>query len=324
MNDWRLPGGDAARQYCLTEPFHAVMIKNEGLQHIQQMLYEQGYITEPSIVMSVFLAKELRKPLLIEGPAGVGKTEIAKVMSRALNTDLIRLQCYEGLDATHAIYEWNYQQQLLHLKMDEQSGKTLEEKERDIFSERFLLKRPLLQAITHHKAPVLLIDEIDRADEEFESFLLEVLSDWQISIPETGTIKASHIPQVIVTSNRVRELSEALRRRCLYLYISYPEFEKELQIVRSKVPGIDEDLSRQICAFMQEVRQMRLEKVPGIAETLDWAMALSALHIDHLDKSIVESTLGIVLKDWQDIRHTQDSLSELFEKVGAISKLEDL
>lgn len=324
MNDWRLPGGDAARQYFLTELFHIVMIKNEGLQHIQQMLYEQGYITEPSIVMSVFLAKELRKPLLIEGPAGVGKTEIAKVMSRALNTDLIRLQCYEGLDATHAIYEWNYQQQLLHLKMDEQSGKTLEEKERDIFSERFLLRRPLLQAITHHKAPVLLIDEIDRADEEFESFLLEVLSDWQISIPEIGTIKASHIPQVIVTSNRVRELSEALRRRCLYLYISYPEFEKELQIVRSKVPGIDEDLSRQICAFMQEVRQMRLEKVPGIAETLDWAMALSALHIDHLDKSIVESTLGIVLKDWQDIRHTQDSLSELFEKVGAISKLEDL
>jgi MoxR-like ATPase len=300
------------------------MIKNEGLQHIQQMLYEQGYITEPSIVMSVFLAKELRKPLLIEGPAGVGKTEIAKVMSRALDTDLIRLQCYEGLDATHAIYEWNYQQQLLHLKMDEHSGKTLEEKERNIFSERFLLKRPLLQAITHQKAPVLLIDEIDRADEEFESFLLEVLSDWQISIPEIGTIKASHIPQVIVTSNRVRELSEALRRRCLYLYISYPEFEKELQIVRSKVPGIDEDLSRQICAFMQEVRQMRLEKVPGIAETLDWAMALSALHIDYLDKSIVESTLGIVLKDWQDIRHAQDSLSELFEKVGAISKLEDL
>lgn len=300
------------------------MIKNEGLQRIQQMLYEQGYITEPSIVMSVFLAKELRKPLLIEGPAGVGKTEIAKVMARALNTDLIRLQCYEGLDATHAIYEWNYQQQLLHLRMDEQSGKTLEEKERDIFSERFLLKRPLLKAITHHKAPVLLIDEIDRADEEFESFLLEVLSDWQISIPEIGTIKASHIPQVIVTSNRVRELSEALRRRCLYLYISFPEFEKELQIVRSKVPGIDEDLSRQICVFMQEVRQMRLEKVPGIAETLDWAMALSALHIDHLDKSIVESTLGIVLKDWQDIRHTQDSLSELFEKVGAISKLEDL
>ena len=200
------------------------MIQNEGLERIQKMLREQGYITEPSIVMSVFLAMELRKPLLIEGPAGVGKTEIAKVMASALKTDLIRLQCYEGLDATHALYEWNYQQQLLHLKMAEDSGKTLEERERDIFSEKFLLRRPLLQAITHHQAPVLLIDEIDRADEEFESFLLEVLSDWQISIPEIGTVRATHIPQVIVTSNRVRELSEALRRRCLYLWIEYPDF----------------------------------------------------------------------------------------------------
>ena len=300
------------------------MIQNEGLEKIQQMLLEQGYITEPSIVMSVFLAMQLRKPLLIEGPAGVGKTEIAKVMAAALATDLIRLQCYEGLDATHALYEWNYQQQLLHLKMAEDSGKTLEERERDIFSEKFLLKRPLLQAITHHQAPVLLIDEIDRADEEFESFLLEVLSDWQISIPEIGTVKATHIPQVIVTSNRVRELSEALRRRCLYLWIEYPDFEKELKIVRNKVPGIDERLARQVCRFMQEVRKMRLEKVPGIAETLDWAMALSALHIEYLDKELVESTLGIILKDWQDMRHTQDSLSELFEKVGVISKLDNL
>lgn len=300
------------------------MMRNEGLERIQKMLREQGYITEPSIVMSVFLAMELRKPLLIEGPAGVGKTEIAKVMASALQTDLIRLQCYEGLDATHALYEWNYQQQLLHLKMAEDTGKTLEERERDIFSEKFLLKRPLLQAITHHQAPVLLIDEIDRADEEFESFLLEVLSDWQISIPEIGTVKATHIPQVIVTSNRVRELSEALRRRCLYLWIEYPDFEKELKIVRNKVPGIDERLARQVCRFMQEVRKMRLEKVPGIAETLDWAMALSALHIEYLDKELVESTLGIILKDWQDIRHTQDSLSELFEKVGVISKLDNL
>ncbi|MCO6480687.1 MAG: MoxR family ATPase [Phaeodactylibacter sp.] len=300
------------------------MIQNEGLERIQKMLREQGYITEPSIVMSVFLAMQLRKPLLIEGPAGVGKTEIAKVMATALQTDLIRLQCYEGLDATHALYEWNYQQQLLHLKMAEDTGRTLEEKERDIFSEKFLLKRPLLQAITHDKPPVLLIDEIDRADEEFESFLLEVLSDWQISIPEIGTVRATHIPQVIVTSNRVRELSEALRRRCLYLWIEYPDFEKELSIVRSKVPGIDDRLGEQICLFMQEVRKMRLEKTPGIAETLDWAMALSALHISHLDKELVESTLGIILKDWQDIRHTQDSLSELFEKVGAISKLDSL
>lgn len=300
------------------------MIQNEGLERIQKMLREQGYITEPSIVMSVFLAMQLRKPLLIEGPAGVGKTEIAKVMATALQTDLIRLQCYEGLDATHALYEWNYQQQLLHLKMAEDTGRTLEEKERDIFSEKFLLKRPLLQAITHDKPPVLLIDEIDRADEEFESFLLEVLSDWQISIPEIGTVRATHIPQVIVTSNRVRELSEALRRRCLYLWIEYPDFEKELSIVRSKVPGIDDRLGEQICLFMQEVRKMRLEKTPGIAETLDWAMALSALHISHLDKELVESTLGIILKDWQDIRHTQDSLSELFEKVGVISKLDSL
>lgn len=288
------------------------------------MLLKQGYITEPSIVMSVFLAMELRKPLLIEGPAGVGKTEIAKVMASALDTDLIRLQCYEGLDATHALYEWNYQQQLLHLKLAEQSSQSLEEKEQQIFSDRFLLKRPLLQAITHHKAPVLLIDEIDRADEEFESFLLEVLSDWQISIPEIGTITATHIPQVIVTSNRVRELSEALRRRCLYLWISYPELEKEVRIVQNKLPGIDERLAVEICHFMQEVRKLRLEKVPGIAETLDWAMALSALHIDHLEKELVESTLGIILKDWQDIRHAQDSLSELFEKVGAISKLDSL
>ncbi|MCB0559384.1 MAG: MoxR family ATPase [Lewinellaceae bacterium] len=300
------------------------MIQNEGLDRIQKMLREQGYISEPSIVMSIFLAMQLHKPLLIEGPAGVGKTEIAKVMAAALQTDLIRLQCYEGLDATHALYEWNYQQQLLHLKMAEDSGKTLEEKERDIFSEKFLLKRPLLQAITHHQAPVLLIDEIDRADEEFESFLLEVLSDWQISIPEIGTVRATHIPQVIVTSNRVRELSEALRRRCLYLWIEYPDFDKELHIVRSKVPGIDERLAEQLCHFMQEVRKMRLEKIPGIAETLDWAMALSALHIEHLEKELVESTLGIILKDWQDIRQAQDSLSELFEKVGAISKLDNL
>lgn len=300
------------------------MIENEALQRIEAMLNEQGYITEASIVMSVYLAIQLKKPLLIEGPAGVGKTEIAKVMARALDTDLIRLQCYEGLEASHALYEWNYQQQLLYLKMDEAGGKTLEEKEQTIFSDKFLLKRPLLEAITYPKAPVLLIDEVDRSDEEFESFLLEVLSDWQISIPEIGTIKATHIPQVIVTSNRVRELSEALRRRCLYLYIGYPDFEKELNIVKSKVPQIDDRLGEQICNFMKELRTMRLQKMPGIAETLDWALALASLHIDHLDKEIVESTLGIVLKDWQDIRHTQDSLSELFEKVGITSKLEDL
>ncbi|MCB0631971.1 MAG: MoxR family ATPase [Lewinella sp.] len=297
-------------------------MQHPELERLRQLLQDQAYITDDSIVLSVFLARQLQKPLLIEGPAGVGKTEIAKVMARAMDTDLIRMQCYEGLDATHALYEWNYQHQLLYLKMLEKQEATPEDMERSLFGDRFLLKRPLLQAITHHKTPLLLIDEVDRADEEFESFLLEVLSDWQITIPEIGTIKATHIPQVILTSNRVRELSEALRRRCLYLWIDYPDYDKELAIVRRKVPQIDARLSEQICLFMQEVRKQRLEKVPGIAETLDWAMALANLHIDHLDKELVSSTLGIVLKDWQDIRQTQMSLSELFDRVGAISKLD--
>ena len=291
------------------------------LKDIKGMLHEQGYITDESVAMSVFLSLQLNKPLLVEGPAGVGKTEIAKVMANALQTDLIRLQCYEGLDATHALYEWNYQRQLLHLKMVEHNEQSVEEKEKTIFSDSFLMKRPLLQAITHHKKPVLLIDEIDRSDEEFESFLLEVLSDWQITVPEIGTIKATHIPQVILTGNRTRELSEALRRRCLYLFIDYPDFEKEWMIVKSKVPGIDTKLAEQITGFMQQLRILKLEKTPGIAETLDWASALSALHIDHLDKSIIEQTLGVVLKDWRDTRQVQMSLSELMEKTGVRSKV---
>lgn len=296
-------------------------MQSEELTRIREMLQNQAYVTEPAIVMSLFLARQLNKPLLIEGPAGVGKTEIAKVLAKASDTDLIRLQCYEGLDAAHALYEWNYQRQLLHLKMEEGSSKSLAEKEATIFGEDFLLKRPLMKAITYDKSPVLLIDEIDRADEEFESFLLEVLSDWQITVPEIGTIQAKHIPYVVVTSNRVRELSEALRRRCLYLWIDYPTFEKELAIVKGKVPNIDAQLAEEICIFMQEVRQQKLEKVPGIAETLDWATALASLHFNHLEKEVVEETLGVILKDWQDIRQTQDSLSELFEKTGIKQKL---
>lgn len=294
------------------------------LNDIKKMLLEQGYITGDAVAMSVFLSLQLNKPLLVEGPAGVGKTEIAKVMANALQTDLIRLQCYEGLDSTHALYEWNYQRQLLHLKMVEHNEQSVEEKEKTIFSDSFLMKRPLLQAITHHKKPVLLIDEIDRSDEEFESFLLEVLSDWQITIPELGTIKATHIPHVILTGNRTRELSEALRRRCLYLYIDYPDFEKEWLIVKNKVPGIDTKLAEHITLFMQQLRILKLEKTPGISETLDWAMALSSLHIDHLDKNIVEQTLGVVLKDWNDTREVQLSLSELLEKTGVHSKLDKL
>jgi MoxR-like ATPase len=292
------------------------------LNDIKKMLHEQGYITDESVAMSVFLSLQLNKPLLVEGPAGVGKTEIAKVMAKALQTDLIRLQCYEGLDATHALYEWNYQRQLLHLKIVEHNEQSIDEKEKTIFSDTFLMKRPLLQAITHDKKPVLLIDEVDRSDEEFESFLLEVLSDWQITIPEIGTIKATYIPQVILTGNRTRELSEALRRRCLYLYIDYPDFEKEYSIVKSKVNGIDKKLAEQITQFIQQLRNMKLEKTPGIAETLDWAWALSALHADHLDKNMIEQTLGVVLKDWRDTRQVQTSLSELLEKTGVISKLD--
>ncbi|MEO1054832.1 MAG: MoxR family ATPase [Bacteroidota bacterium] len=297
------------------------MIQNEELNRITNLLAEQSYIADNQIAMSVFLAAKLNKPLLVEGPAGVGKTEIAKVLSAAHDTELIRLQCYEGLDAYQALYEWNYQRQLLHLKMEEGAETSLEEKEATIFSDKFLLKRPLLQAITREKPVVLLIDEVDRADIEFESFLLEILSDWQVSIPEIGTIKAKSIPMVVLTSNRVRELSEALRRRCLYLWIDYPDFEKEVAIVKQKVPNIDQQLAEQISAFMQEVRQLRLEKTPGIAETLDWATALCELHLTHLDQELVESTLGIVLKDWKDIRQAQDSLSELFEKTGVRLKV---
>jgi len=296
-------------------------VKNQELSDVQKMLSDQGYVTDEKIVMSILLAMKLGKPLLVEGPTGVGKTEIAKVMALAFNTQLIRLQCYEGLDATHALYEWNYQKQLLHLKLEEGGDKSVEEKENTIFGDRFLMKRALLQAITQDKAPVLLIDEVDRADEEFESFLLEVLSDWQITIPEIGTIKAKQIPHVVVTSNRMRELSDALRRRCLYLWIDYPDFDKELSIVKAKAPDIDQKLAIQICKFMQEVRQLRLEKVPGVAETIDWALALASLHLTHLDKNVVEDTMGLILKDWQDIRHLQDSLSELFEKVGVSQKI---
>ncbi len=270
------------------------------IARIQSMLDSQGYIADQSLATSVYLAIHLRKPLLIEGAAGVGKTEVAKVMARALDADLIRLQCYEGLDATTSLYEWNYQRQLLHIRLQEQSDLPLEAKEREIFSEPFLLKRPLLAAITHSSAPVLLIDEVDRADEEWEAFLLEVLSDWQVTIPEIGTIRAQHVPYVVLTSNRTRELGDALRRRCLYLWIDYPAFEKELAIVRRKLPAINDRLAEQIAAFMQFVRQAKLDKTPGIAETLDWGAALMALHRDHLDRDAVEQTLGVLFKQRDD------------------------
>ncbi len=274
----------------------------EEVRQIQRMLEEQVYIADAAIATALYLSMVLGKPLLIEGPAGVGKTEIAKALANALHTRLIRLQCYEGLDATTALYEWNYPKQLLHLKLEESSTASEAEKEAIIFSEAFLLKRPLLQAITEHdRAPVLLIDEIDRSDEEFEAFLLEVLSDYQVTIPEIGAIAATHRPHVVLTSNRSRELSDALRRRCLYHWIDYPTLDKELEIVRAKVTGITETLSSQLTRVMQATRTMSLSKIPGVAETLDWANALVALQAPALNEQIIAETLGCFLKDESDI-----------------------
>ena len=274
----------------------------EEIRKIQSLMESAEYVTDAPVATSVYLALSLKKPLLIEGHAGVGKTEVAKVMARMLDTNLIRLQCYEGLDASAALYEWNYQKQLLHIKLDEGAHKPVDQEEHEIFSDRFLLKRPLLQAITQEQSPVLLVDEVDRADEEFEAFMLEVFSDWQVTIPEIGTIKATHPPHVILTSNRTRELSDALRRRCLYLWIDYPAYDKEIAIVQRKVPGIDARLAREVARFMESLRKVRLAKVPGVAETLDWATALSNLHADHLDETVVNETLGCVLKDADDMK----------------------
>src|SRR2546426_5084154 len=277
----------------------------DEIRKIQEMMEAAEYVTDAPVATSVHLAMRLRKPLLIEGPAGVGKTEVAKVMARMLGTNLIRLQCYEGLDASTALYEWNYQKQLLHIKLEEagHNNRAMVDKEHEIFSEPFLLRRPMLQAITQEsQSPVLLVDEVDRSDEEFEAFMLEVFSDWQVTIPEIGTIKATHPPHVILTSNRTRELSDALRRRCLYLWVDYPSFEKEVRIVERKVPGVNARLGREIARFMESLRAVRLSKVPGVAETLDWARALTALHADHLDAELVAETLGCVLKDADDVK----------------------
>src|SRR5215510_9160787 len=237
----------------------------DEIKAIQELMESAEYVTDPAMATSVHLAMTLRKPLLIEGHAGVGKTEVAKVMSRILGTRLIRLQCYEGLDANQTLYEWNYPKQILHIKLEETTDRSVEQKEAAIFSEPFLIRRPLLQALSNDgQPPVLLIDEVDRGDEELEAFLLEVLSDFQVTIPELGTIKATEPPYVVLTSNRIRELSDALRRRCLYLWVDFPTFEKEVRIVGRKVPGINERLAKQITHFMESLRTVRLAKVPGV------------------------------------------------------------
>lgn len=259
------------------------------------------YIADRSLATAIYLVAKLRKPILVEGHAGLGKTEVAKALAAFLGTRLIRLQCYEGLDVSSALYEWNYQKQLLAIKIQEQSNQTVEEKERHIFSREFLLERPLLQSILAEDAsPVLLIDEIDRTDEAFEAFLLELLSDFQVSIPELGTISAKHVPYVVLTSNRSRELGDALKRRCLYQWIDYPSFEKEMRIVRARLPGMEEELAGQLVRYVQAVRQLRLSKQPGVAETLDCARALMALGKRRLDAEAIEETLGCISKSVED------------------------
>ncbi|MGB5697993.1 MAG: MoxR family ATPase [Polyangiales bacterium] len=269
----------------------------DSLEGIAKTLEREGYVSDPAVSMSLFLALKMRRPLFLEGAPGVGKTEIARVLSRAFQTELIRLQCYEGLDIHHALYEWNYPRQLLRL----QAGQ--KEDFGSIYSEEYLLKRPLLQAIDPQRksSPVLLIDEVDRADEEFESFLLELLSDFQVSIPELGRIQATHRPIVILTSNRTREIHDALKRRCIYCWIDYPSIHKELAIVGMKVPELSEHMRAQVVRFIQRLRHEDLLKPPGVAETLDWAEALLHLGVAELDADTIRRTLGVVLKNQDDI-----------------------
>jgi MoxR-like ATPase len=272
------------------------------LEDLRERFAERGYMVGDDFGTSLELMLALEKPLLIEGPAGVGKTESAKILAGVLNTRLIRLQCYEGLDAASALYEWNYPKQLLRIRLTEGDASSTLAREAEIFSEAFLLKRPLLEAITQERAPVLLIDEIDRADEAFEAFLLELLGEFQVSIPELGTVAARSRPMVIVTSNRSRELSDALRRRCLYHWLEYPTREREIEILRAKLPDVDLKLAQQIARFMEFLRAQPFEKVPGVAESLDWGLALVRLHRSALDERTLELTHGCILKvqhDWE-------------------------
>ena len=283
-----------------------------SIEDVERLLAGQKYVADRDLAVSIFLALSLHKPLFLEGEAGVGKTEVAKVLAGGLGRRLIRLQCYEGLDVSHALYEWNYAKQILHIRLAE--GRTREGGgavvEREIFGPEFLIKRPLLQAIedSDDQPAVLLIDEIDRADMEFEAFLLEVLSDFQITIPELGTVAAKHRPYVFLTSNRTREIHDALKRRCLYHWIEYPSFEKEYEIITTKFPEVEQRMAQQICAFMQKVREMNFYKRPGVAETLDWASALIALNRKNLDDKSVVETMGCVFKYREDLHHLREQV----------------
>jgi MoxR-like ATPase len=286
----------------------------DSIDELQSAFAGQDYVADRALVTSVFLALRLGRPLLLEGEAGVGKTELAKVLASALETRLIRLQCYEGLDVSTAVYEWDYPRQMLEIRLLEAQGKLDDARAQDIFTSAFLLRRPLLQALDapDDRPPVLLIDEIDRADEEFEAFLLELLSDYQVTIPEIGTVRAEQPPRVVLTSNRTREVHDALKRRCLYHWIDYPDAAREYAIVLARVPDTPERLALAIVAFVQRLRQGQLTKVPGVAETIDWAAALLALGAGRLTPELVDDTLGVVLKYEEDVRAIRGATARAF------------
>jgi MoxR-like ATPase len=291
-----------------------------SIEELADALRSQGYIADRALATSVWLSLQLQRPLLVEGEAGVGKTELAKVLAAALGARLIRLQCYEGLDVSTAVYEWNYPRQMLEIRLLEARGEARAATARDIFGQEFLIRRPLLQALESHDevAPLLLIDEIDRADEEFEAYLLEILADFTVTVPEVGTISAERPPRVIVTSNRTREVHDALKRRCLYHWIDYPSVERELAIVRARLPTVPDQLARHVVAYIQRLRHADLTKLPGIAETLDWAAALVALGAPRLDGQLVDDTLGVVLKYEEDVHRVRGAAARAYlEEIAA-------
>ena len=290
----------------------------ESIEDVQSLLRDQNYITDRGLAVALFLSLKLQRPLFLEGEAGVGKTEIARSLALALGTDLIRLQCYEGLDINQSVYEWNHARQMLEIRLMEATGSIDQESaSKDLFDERFLIKRPLLQAIDQNRdrPAVLLIDELDRADEEFEGFLLELLADFQITIPEIGTYTTEHPPIVLITSNRSREIHDALKRRCLYHWVEYPDYQKELQIVTTRLPDAPRRLAEQVTGFIQELRETELFKIPGVSETIDWATALMALNQTTLEPQVIEDTLGIMLKYEDDIAQIRgEPIQSLLER----------